>query len=311
MIKTDFTQQGGFPLEEKTLDYTQKAYLQILQAFIGHLDLPNPGNFIISGCELSVVGISAGMMYIDGELCPFEGIGGGTATTKIGKIETVEEAPFESGDNFDTYFIYTAGELLTGVPYEDFERVPNVPEMVNQVVNWADVQGIPAVVIDPANLQATPPELTVLQRLELLEAKNAVFQSGGGMVLWNKPANQIPAGWAEVVDWRGRMPVGVDPTILNGNFVNPEFSPQTTGQNDPGRTGGLKNQTLDLENIPRFTIDGLPGTEIKSNGGPEYLSGYNKDRNLTIGGKPDGTTKAFSVLNPYRTVLFIEWVGLP
>lgn len=316
MKKTDFTQQGGFPLEEKTLNYMQTAYLQILTAFVGHLNLPNNGSYIISGCEISGTNITSGMMYINGELCPFNQIEG-NANTKIAKIETIEEAPFESGDNLETYFDYTAQENENGVAYHEFHRVPNVPEMVNQAVNWNEIQGIPQVVIDPANAQANPPQLTVLQRLELLEAKNAVFQTGGGMVLWNKPANQIPAGWAEVVNWRGRMPVGVDPTIFNSNFLNPEFAPLTTGQNDPGRTGGAKSRAINKTNLPAVKIKVLPaGFRYGQNGatpgaffgssGDSYDvggSGYAETENLG-----DGTP--LETLNPYRTVLFIEWVGL-
>ena len=101
MKKTNFTQQGGFPLEEITLDKMQSAYFEILKAIIGHFNLPDVGSFIISGCEVVGTGITKGMMYIDGELCPFAGVAIGDDTTKIAKIETIEDAPFGTFTKLD------------------------------------------------------------------------------------------------------------------------------------------------------------------------------------------------------------------
>ena len=316
MKKVNFTQAGGFPTDEKTFDFMQAAYFDVLKTVIGHFGLPETGNFIISGCELgsSVTGtgphavITAGIMYIDGDLCIFDEIAGGNFT-KIKKIEIIEDAPFESAGNLPTYYSYKAMENSSGVALSEFVRLPKVQELVNQTIHWEDIPDKPAIVIDPA----VAPALTIWQRIELLEKKAAVFTAGGGMVLWNKPANQIPWGWHEVVDWRGRMPIGLDNTVdSSGAFVNPEFSPLTTGVVDPGRIGGNKGVTLIADNLPKIELkygasqndEGDPGDNIVTSGNEQYNS------NKTFFSFGSTTPTKVGILNPYRTVIFIEYTGV-
>lgn len=313
MKKVNFTQAGGFPLEEKTLDNMQTAYFDILKTIIGHFGLAYVGNFIIYGCEVVADTIQPGMMYIDGDLCFFAG-SNGNLTTKIKKIETIEDAPFESGNNLPTYFDYSALVNSGGVVLSDFVRLPKVNELVNQLINWADIQNVPAAIVIDADYATTLQ--TIQNDLKELKKQNAVFQSGGGMLFWNKPANQIPVGWHEVVDWRGRMPVGMDITVDGtGAFVNPEFSPLTTGEGNPGRTGGSKSKTLVLTEIPphshEVAVFANGSASGNADGHPDnYIDWNRKINSFNAGGLPDGTTKAFSLLNPFRTVVFIEYTGV-
>lgn len=311
MKKINFTQAGGFPLEEKTLDTMQTAYFDVLKTIIGHFGLPSVGNFIIYGCEVVANTIQPGMMYIDGDLC-FFAVSNGNLTTKIKKIETIEDAPFEGGNNLPTYFDYSALVNANGVLLSDFERLPKVQELINQVINWADISNIPNVVIDPFMPNQTPAQLTILERLELLEKKNAVFQAGGAMVLWNKPANLIEPGWHEVIDWKGRIPVGVDNRLdLIGGSLNPEFQSLSSTQIVPGKTGGDKGTQIVNDNLPQTTVNsnGLTqngNTDSSPGGGTPYYQPAGN--NSTTFGKaiPDKV----NVLNPYRTVLFIEYTGV-
>ena len=94
-------------------------------------------------------------------------------------------------------------------------------------------------------------------RLTTLENILAPFIGGGGMVLWNKPANQIPTGWAEVVDWRGRIPVGLDTSQTEFNTV--------------GKTGGSKTVTLLTSNMPPHNHN-ITLTRVLGAGG---TAGYN------------------------------------
>ena len=112
------------------------------------------------------------------------------------------------------------------------------------------------------------------------------------MIFWNKPANEIPEGYQEVVDWRGRMPVGFDST-------QEEF-------NEIGKTGGQKNKKLSIDEMPRHrhgtgSYSGV-GTGVKS----EPWEGYNGAGDYT---DYQGNDQAFSILNPYRVVYFIEYIG--
>lgn len=286
MKHIDFTQAGGFPLELKTLATMQNAYFQILQMVVGHFDLPNTGSFIISGCELLNGTITSGMLFIDGELCPFSA-STGDAATQIAKIETIENAPFENGNNLPVYFDYEAVVNTNGVALSQFVRLPKVADLVNVLPSWNTLQNIPnGLVIDP-NYN------TIASRLQVLEQKAAVFQAGGGMVLWNKPANQIPTGWAEVVNWRGRMPIGMDATLVGGQLANPEFSTL-------GAVGGSKKQTLVTANLPKENIRPIV------NG-----STFNARVVKTDGGVVEQTADAtsFDIMNPFRTVLFIEYIN--
>lgn len=136
------------------------------------------------------------------------------------------------------------------------------------------------------------------ERLVLLELKNAVFQSGGGMIFWNKPLIEIPLGWAEVVNWRGRFPVGLLLNDLDFGVL--------------GGIGGSKTHTLITEELPEHShglpVDGGGVTDMQSlgvSGGND--EGYSVDQQSAL----TGEGAPFSILNPYRVVIFIEWVGLP
>jgi hypothetical protein len=314
MERIKFTFSGGFPIKQKLFAKMQKSYYQIMEAFVGHLGLPDVGNFIINGCEVVGSNITPGKMYIDGDLCSFGG-GVGDLTTKVKKIETVEDAPFKNGNNNPVYLNFEAKINIGGEELQNFIRVEKVQDLVNSLTDWDDILNVPNLVVDPFISNAlTPtviPQETLLQRLIKLEAKTAVFTAGGGMVLWNKPANQIPEHWQEVVDWKGRIPVGVDTTLNNlGELENPEFGSLIANQIVPGKTGGLKKITLDLENVPKHGFYAYRGTENQIPAGGSGANGNNQNLETDFaGGKLDGSTKAFPILPPYRTVLFIEYIG--
>lgn len=142
----------------------------------------------------------------------------------------------------------------------------------------------------------------LIARLEALERISAPFLPdpvagvNGGMVLWNKAVGLIPAGWQEVVDWRGRLPVGLDLNDLLYDVV--------------GKQGGSKVTKIETNNLPDFTFnyDGINPAITYKRGttGSNFLSPSvgNKQGTYT-GGKAD-----LSVLNPYRVVLFIQYVGV-
>ncbi len=163
----------------------------------------------------------------------------------------------------------------------------------------------------------------LVQRLTDIEAainpilaKLSIFQAGGGMFLWNKPANVIPAGFAEVVAWRGRIPVGYDIT-------------QTEFDQLP-KQGGSKTVTLNVNQLPAHShyaaktdlqnggsaLDLYPDRVIPYKG--VNIDGDNYDYTLgAVTGTPNagktsntGAGASITILNPYRTVIFIEWVGI-
>jgi hypothetical protein len=300
MEKINFTQQGGFPLQELTLDKMQASYMEILRALIGHFDLQDVGSFVIYGCEVIPSGISKGLMYIDGDLCSFNGITNGTGVTKIGKIETVIDAPFESGDNLPTYYSYTASEITSGLELSSFERVPKIAELVNVLISWNDIQNIPQNIVIDSNYQ------TLVNEFQELKLIIAPLKTGFAPIFWGKPASEIPQGWAEDTDWRGRIPVGMNINVSGGNYVDPEFSPLTTN-GEPGRLNGTKKKTLQPAELPPINV-GLPYTINYPGGSDTFVlgPGQNGTKQVALG----GTSQEFSILNPTRTVLFIKWNGI-
>lgn len=280
MNKLEVNQVGGFPMTTRILDEIQKAHAVFngLGALAGDMT-------IISGCKLEGSTVGDGVVYLNGEVFEFRG---GIAQTKVKVVEEVENLVFQNNNSnpvIKTRYV-TFG---TGIG----------------AVNWADFKRLIETKVIPTD---------IVSRLDALEKKSAVFQAGGGMILWNKPAADIPAGWQEVVDWRGRMPVGFDASQSDFNAM--------------GKTGGAKNKKLALTDLPEIQLklfsEGNTSTtsEVTSGTYPvvsSYGSGWGNDSyrirgsetppTLGLSSKIGGANNEFSMLNPYRTVLFIEYIG--
>ncbi|GIZ10294.1 hypothetical protein [Flavobacterium sp. UMI-01] len=280
MNKLDVNQVGGFPMTTRILDEIQKAHTVFngLGSVAGNMT-------ILSGCNVAGTTVSDGVVYVNGEVFEFRG---GSTQTKVIIKEDTEALVFENNES-KTVIRTRYVTFGTGVG----------------AMNWADFKR-------PIETKAIPTD--IVTRLETLEKKNAVFQAGGGMVLWNKPAADIPTGWAEVVDWRGRMPVGFDATQTEFNLM--------------GKPGGAKNKTFSIAELPQHdhfmfsndTVDA--GVAITASNSP-VKEGYNaggdgnqnyrirSSNNTPTVGKTSqkGSGQEFSLLNPYRVVMFIEYVG--
>lgn len=265
MNNSNFNQSNGFPLTTERLQELQTSF-EIFNSF-GDL----AGNYtIISGCETIGTTVMNGRIFIDGELLDFK-TAAVTPTSTVIIVETTVVRPFETGSDKQVYTIRyaTFGTAETSWPWINFKK--------------------------PIETKTIPVDL--VSRLEILEKKNAVFQAGGGMLLWNKPANQIPTGWVEVIDWRGRMPIGFDSTQVEFNTM--------------GKNGGNKSKQLHIDELPKVnltiaakkggTFGGNQGLTVGDYGNGDYAPGEFV--------KPFGKDEPFSIMNPYRVVLFIEFIG--
>lgn len=258
MNKSTFILTGGYPLKTERLQELQTAcsIFNSLGALAGNLT-------IISGCGLTGTFVGNGVVYIDGELIEFrEADGAGTPEVII--IEEPVMRAFKNGviKQVHTIRYATFGTAVDSWPWINFER------------------------LDPITV--------MMAKIAVLEKKSAVFQAGGGMVLWNKPAAQIPVGWQEVVDWRGRMPVGFDDSQVEFNAI--------------GKTGGAKNKTLSIAELPRHRFS-IGGDYNENNENGPYAIAGGDNNNRTAYTNYLGNDQSFSILNPYRTVLFIEFIG--
>lgn len=276
MNRQDFDQVGGFPFSTKMLAEMQRAYAT-LQAFgevVGNLS-------IISGCEVTGGSVSDGFVFINGELYEFRG---GTAQTKVIIREEVEYGTFEDG-NTKPIFRTRYATFGTGIEFHlwaDFKRGYPTKNLADELEAKAPMSALE----------------TINARLALLEAKSSPIAVAGTMMFWRKPANQIPPGWQEVVDWRGRMPVG--------------FKPGDADFGTLGDTGGGKQAALTAANNGphNHTIS------INTNAAGSGYFAFEGESGATqtpheFTSSESGEGEPFSILNPYRVVMFIEWVGLP
>lgn len=122
----DFTKTGGYRFKQFTLRKMQEAYFQILKVFVSFCNIPDTGNYIIAGCTISGANITAGYVYIDGDLCRFEQTAG-DVTTKIKKSVVTENLAFKNGTN-QPVFRYTSAVVhaTEGAALSDFIRVSPV-----------------------------------------------------------------------------------------------------------------------------------------------------------------------------------------
>lgn len=273
----DFNQSGGFKLVTEVFAGLQDGY----SIFSGVAKMAGE-KAIVSGCEDLGTNIGDGIVIINGETLEFKG--GVKQPTVIIK-EEITSAQYEDGTMkpFETYRYATFGYSVNAFNWVDFKRVT------------------------PLN--------TLEERISKLEKAAAPIIDGGARVLWMKPANTIPAGWAEDTDFSGRMPVGL-------NLLDPDFD-------DVGKTGGTKQHTLSIGELPnhRFKVFGGGGvntTPIASNpnGTAASLSdspSANEDWNAEItsasGEAFAGNTNALggnqphNNMSPYRIVIYIKYVG--
>ncbi len=269
MNKTNFNQTGGFPLKTERIQELQSAY-EIFNSF-GSL----AGNLtIVSGCETIGTTVQDGFVFIDGELLAFRE-GAVAVGSEVIIIEEPANKEFENGTSKVVHYIRyaTFGTASTSWLWTDFVR--------------------------PIQTKLIPTDLVT--RLEELEKKSAVFQAGGGMVLWNKPALDIPVGWQEVIDWKGRIPVGLDTSQV-------EFDTM-------GKQSGAKNKTLSIAEMPQHGHDWKYTTEGDDSGSGGSFNEFTlKPGSIPISNAANpigktGSSQQFSIMNPYRVVLFIEYIG--
>jgi microcystin-dependent protein len=107
--------------------------------------------------------------------------------------------------------------------------------------------------------------------------------------------------------------VGVDDRLNGiGQLENPEFAPlPPTNPNDlktPGRVGGSKTHKLTQAELPNYDLKRGVAIETPSGGNEVIWSsapGGSHQQIINSGGGDQPHT----ILNPYRTVLFIEYIG--
>lgn len=280
MNKLDTEHNAGYPFDVGFLAFMQNAY-NLFNHF-GHL----AGNkAIISGCEEIGNTITPGTVFINGELFPFEG--GAKGDTVIIKEETNEVT-------FDDGFLRPLENIRTAA----FGR--STPE---KTYNWEDFKRVYNLQYLGENKTDNTETEKLLKRIEKLEKQKQAVPIGL-IALWGKPANEIPAGWREYVNLRGKMPIGLDPDYVK----KPEDS-QDYGLNQILKKGGERSHKLTIEEMPAHNhqLYYRETQDDAGNGGDgrEFSTGSTHSANVTnVGGDHPHNN-----MPPYRVVQFIEYIG--
>ena len=263
MDRINYDQTEGFPLDVNILDFGQKAN-QITQQ-LGEIIAPLA---IVKGCVENGNNVGDGLVYINGEILPFKGA---LKQNVVRIVESSESRVFENGNSkpvlVTRYATFGAGAGTT-YNFADFYRSPTIKQIDEKINDKTAFDKL-------------------VERVSKLEVFARPFSAGGGMVFFNKPINEIPEGWREVENWRGRIPMHFDPNDENLNNV--------------GEIYGDKTRTLTTGNLPRNKYGTNFGAEIKSDGKPNYLSGFGPGTDIYL-----GNNESFSIVPPVKIAIFIE-----
>jgi hypothetical protein len=280
MNKLDVNQVGGFPLTTRILDELQK-----IPAVFNGLGGIAGDKTILYGCTVTGSTASDGVVFVNGEVFFFKG---GIVQTKVIIKEDTENLVFENNES----------KTVIRTRYVQFGSGVGA-------MDWADFKR-------PLETKNIPLDLN--ERLARIEKKLTIFQEGGAVFPWFKPIADIPAGFREVTDIRGRMIIGYDPTQTEFNVI--------------GKKDGSKSKTFTAANIPAhdhlmFADETVDSGQVISGSNTAVKEGFNAggdgNQNYRIRGTSNpatvaktsktGSAEPFSILNPYAIAAYIEFIG--
>ncbi len=207
MNKAYVNQTGGLRLDTDILEFGLEAP-KIIQC-LGYLahDLA-----IISGCTETNNVVSDGYVFVNGEILPFKQSQKNANNTVV-IVEEKTKRIFKTGQNREVLFERHCefGISTQSHVWANFYRVKSLKQLESDIATKASTVALN----------------DLITRVDQLEIFARPFAQGGTMLFWNKPFDQIPAGWREVTAWRGRMPVGWDPDSDNFKDLNTTLGSET------------------------------------------------------------------------------------
>lgn len=281
-----FLQTGGVPLTNDLMDYIQQQIK--FYDFLGELA---GDKTILSGCVDIGSSISSGVVAINGECYYVEG-GLMTSTVYINTQQVYKT--FQDQTDKVLIEIKTV-KFGTSTPdntfnWADFTKLDTLKEMQSKIAGKADLTTV----------------LSLLERVMKLEVKTAPIQNGGIVLPWFKPLADIPFGWKECLDIRGRTIVGVNPNDVDLSVLK--------------NTLGAKTHTLTQAQLPNARLNTMKNTTAQGygpngrtaairvgSGGYEnyFITGVNSDADV-YQTSPMGEGKEHNNMQPTILAYYIE-----
>ena len=278
---------AGYPFDVAFLAFMQNSY-----RLFNSLGSMAGNKAIISGCEEVGNTISAGTVYINGELFPFAG---GAKDDTVFIKEVTNEVTFEDG------FLR---------PLETIRTVAFGRSTPEKTFNWADFKRITNLQELGENKTDNTETKKLLERIEILEKQKQAVPVGL-VAIWGKPENEIPEGWREYVPLRGVMPIGHDP-----EYRRDENDAEDYRLNALKHRSGKRSHKLTVEEMPKHKHDAVndgSGSDSDSRGdGTAFNMDFwevTPNRRNVMRIEPTGGDQPHNNMPPYRVVQFIEYVG--
>ncbi len=292
MNKLKLNNTAGFPLDTDVLAFMQEAY-----SVFNHLGNLAGNYAIISGCKITGNKVENGVVFIDGEVLPFKG---GTLGTSVIIKNDIKKLPFEDGSlkpvEITKYVTFGTGS--SAISWNKFKRLKDLQELEAEIKD------------NKKEDKELNKKLVALEK-RLTEKLNKIVPKGL-VAIWGRSANEIPEGWVECEDLRGRVPVGCDPYydyVDNDDRTNYHL-------NQKGYTGGKREHQLTIHEMPKHKHDiNYYDYNKNSTQGSALKTQYSNSKKFNSTRRPlfedsKGGDKAHTNMQPYRVVEFIEFVGL-
>lgn len=276
MNTQNFNQSGGFPIKTQTLDEMQKSWSVFNE--LGHL----AGNFaIISGCIVTGSTVSNGAVFINNEVLEFRG---GQIGTTVIIVQEVTQKEFKDGSEKDVLFIRyaTFGVGVNSIPWVNFKRSKTTVALTEDKAEQSLIN-------------------TLITRIETLEARPPSNIPLYGIIIFDRPVSEIPAGWVEYLPLRGKSPLGHDINYTQGtDRINHNL-------NILGYAAGEREHKITQAETANYNLTRNVGFHIVA-GGPNVIWASEAGGHATQTLNSGGGDLPHNNMQPNRIVHFIQRV---